>query len=71
MALKIARLMNLILAGMLIGNEFGGWVAIHPALSNLPARAHIEAEQAVIVAMGRSCRSLWVPRSPRPSRFCR
>jgi len=47
MALKIARLMNLILAGMLTGNEFGGWVAIHPALSNLPTPAHIQAEQAV------------------------
>src|SRR5215210_3293365 len=47
MALKIARIVNLVLAGMLTGNEFGGWVAVHPALSNLPARAHIRAEQAV------------------------
>jgi uncharacterized membrane protein len=47
MALKIARFVNLILAGMLTGNEFGGWAAVHPALSNLPARAHIQAEQAV------------------------
>ncbi len=47
MALKIARLVNLILAGMLTGNEFGGRVAAHPALSNLPVRAHIQAEQAV------------------------
>ena len=47
MALKIARLVHLMLAGMLTGNEFGTWVAIHPALSNLSAQAHIEAEQAV------------------------
>jgi uncharacterized membrane protein len=47
MALKIARLVHLILAGMLTGNEFGSWAAIHPALSTLPARAHIEAEQAI------------------------
>ena len=47
MALKIARLVHLLLVGMLTGNEFGSWVAIHPALSNLSARTHIEAEQAV------------------------
>jgi uncharacterized membrane protein len=47
MALKVARFVNLILAGMLTGNEFGGRVAVHPALSNLPTRAHIQAEQAV------------------------
>ncbi len=47
MALKAARFVNLILAGMLTGNEFGGRVAVHPALSNLPLRAHIQAEQAV------------------------
>lgn len=47
MALKMARLVHLILAGMLAGNEFGSWVAVHPALSNLPARAHMQAEQAV------------------------
>jgi uncharacterized membrane protein len=47
MAFKIARLVHLMLAGMLTGNEFGSWAAIHPALSSLSARAHIEAEQAV------------------------
>jgi uncharacterized membrane protein len=46
-ALKVARFVNLILAGMLTGNEFGGWMAVHPALSNLPTRTHIQAEQAV------------------------
>ena len=47
MTLRIARFVNLMLTGMLTGNEFGGWVAVHPALSNLPARAHVQAEQAV------------------------
>lgn len=44
---KCARLVNLILAGMLTGNEFGGLVAVHPALGSLSASEHIRAEQAV------------------------
>ncbi len=32
MALKIARFVNLLLAGLLAGNEFGTWAAVHPAL---------------------------------------
>jgi uncharacterized membrane protein len=47
MALKVARFVNLILAGMLTGDVFGSWVAVHPALSNLPTRAHIQAEQVI------------------------
>ncbi len=47
MALKVARFVNLILAGMLTGNEFGGRVAVPPAVSNQPTRAHKQAEQAV------------------------
>ena len=47
MALKIARFVNLIRAGMLTGDVFGSWVDGHPALSNLPTRTHIQAEQAV------------------------
>lgn len=53
MALKIARFVNLMLAGMLTGNEFGGWVAVHPALSGLPALAHMRAEQAVYRRYGK------------------
>ena len=30
--LKVARFVNLILAGLLVGNEFGTKVAIHPSL---------------------------------------
>ncbi|MBA3425412.1 MAG: DUF1772 domain-containing protein [Rubrobacter sp.] len=50
---KSARLVNLILAGMLTGNEFGGWVAVHPALGSLPASEHIRAEQAVYRRYGK------------------
>jgi hypothetical protein len=46
MALKVARFVNVIPAGILTGNEFGGWAAVHPVLSSLPTRAHIQAEQA-------------------------
>jgi uncharacterized membrane protein len=48
LTLKRARFMNLLLSGMLVGNEFGGWVAVHPALNTLPLSAHIAAEQAVV-----------------------
>lgn len=45
MSLKTARLANLLLAGMLTGNELGSRVIAHPALSGLPPRAHVHAEQ--------------------------
>ena len=47
MALKIARLLNLLLAGVLVGNEFGSWAAVHPALGTLPPAAQVRAEQAI------------------------
>ena len=47
MALAIARLVNLLLAAVLTGNEFSGWVGFHPALRTLPTSAHIQAEQAI------------------------
>ena len=53
MALKIVRLLNLILAGTLTGNELSGLVAVHPALANLPAEEHIRAEQEVYRRYGR------------------
>jgi uncharacterized membrane protein len=53
MALKIVRLLNLILAGTLTGNELGGLVAVHPALGNLPADEHLRAEQEVYRRYGR------------------
>ena len=44
---KIPRLVNLLLAGLLAGNEYGTWTAVHPALSELSARERIRAEQEV------------------------
>ena len=43
----------LLLAGILTGNEFGGWAAAHPALSPLPPSARLLAEQAVYRRYGR------------------
>jgi len=51
--LGIARFVNLLLAGSLAGNEFGGWVGFHPALGTLPTSAHIQAEQEVTRRFGR------------------
>jgi hypothetical protein len=42
--LKIARFVNLLLAGLLTGNEFGTWAAVHPALGKLPVAERIRAE---------------------------
>ncbi len=44
MALKVVRFVDLALVGMLTGDVIGSWIAVHPALSNLPTRAHIQAE---------------------------
>jgi uncharacterized membrane protein len=52
MGLRIARLVNLMLAGVLTGNEFGGWAGTHPALHTLPTEAHIRAEQAITRRFG-------------------
>jgi uncharacterized membrane protein len=53
MVLKTARLANLILAGMLTGNEFGSRAIAHPALCDLEPRTHIHAEQALTRRYGR------------------
>ena len=42
---KLVRFVNLALAGMLAGNEFGTWAAVHPALEKLSPRERIRAEQ--------------------------
>jgi hypothetical protein len=36
MALKAAQFVNMLLTGVLTGNEFGSWAALHPALRELP-----------------------------------
>ena len=44
---RTIRLANLVLAGMLAGNEFGTWAAVHPALERLSPPERIRAEQEV------------------------
>ncbi len=53
MTLKVVRFINLILAALLVGNEFGTWVAVHPALGTMPTPAHVRAEQALVHRYGK------------------
>jgi Domain of unknown function (DUF1772) len=47
MPIKAAQFVNLLLTGVLTGNEFGSWAGLHPALHELPQQAHVRSEQAV------------------------
>jgi hypothetical protein len=47
MALKLVRGTNLLLAGLLTGNEIGTKLAVHPALEDLGVAGRIRAEQAL------------------------
>jgi hypothetical protein len=47
MMLNVTRFVNLVLAGSLVGNEFGTKVAIHPSLERLSTPERIRAEQEV------------------------
>ncbi len=42
-----ARVLNVLAAGVLTGNELGSKLTAHPALGALPPKAHIAAEQAL------------------------
>ena len=53
MTLKTLRLVNLVLTGVLAGNEVGGRTVVHPALDALPASAQIPAEQELYRRYGR------------------
>src|SRR4028119_1844802 len=53
MALKAAQFVNLFITGVLTGNEFGSWAALHPALRELPHRSHVRSEQAVTRRFGK------------------
>ena len=53
MVLKMARFVNLLLTGVLAGNEFGGFVGFHPALYDLPTEAHARAERAITSRFGK------------------
>ena len=41
------RFANLVLAGMLAGNEFGTWAGVHPSLGKLGPEERIRAEQEI------------------------
>ena len=53
MVLKATRFLNLLLTGVLTGNEFGGFVGFHPALYELPTEAHASAERAITGRFGK------------------
>jgi uncharacterized membrane protein len=53
MVLRMARFINLLLTGVLTGNEFGGFVGFHPALYELPTEAHARAERAITSRFGK------------------
>jgi len=52
MLYKTIRLVNLLLAGMLAGNELGTWAAVHPALEELSPPERLRAEQALTRRFG-------------------
>jgi uncharacterized membrane protein len=45
--LGITKAVNLLLAGLLAGNEFGTWAAVHPSLGKLGPAERIRAEQQI------------------------
>jgi uncharacterized membrane protein len=53
MVLRATRFLNLLLTGVLTGNEFGGLVGFHPALYELPTEAHARAERAITSRFGK------------------
>lgn len=42
------RALNLAITGSMVGNEFGIWIAVHPALARLPPRQQARPEQELI-----------------------
>lgn len=52
MLLATIRPANLLLAGMLAGNELGTWAAVHPALEELSPAERLRAEQALTRRFG-------------------
>ena len=47
MVLKVVRFVNLLLAGILAGDEFETWAAVHPAFGRLSVRERIRDKQEV------------------------
>lgn len=60
MVLKVFRFVNLVLAGLLAGNEFGTKVALHPSLEKLGVPERIRAEQEVTRRYG-EIMPYWMP----------
>ena len=52
LSLKVARLVNLVLAVMLTGHEFSGFLAIYPTLGRISPLARLEAEQGIYRRLG-------------------
>jgi hypothetical protein len=52
MIYRPVRFANVVLAGMLAGNEFGTWVAVHPSLGELSPPERIRAEQELTRRFG-------------------
>jgi uncharacterized membrane protein len=42
-----ATVIDIVLAGLLAGNEFGTWAVVHRQLATLPTPCHVAAEQAL------------------------
>ncbi len=51
--LRVARLANLALTGMLTGHEFAGYMAVYPALGKLQPLARLQAEQEIYRRYGK------------------
>jgi uncharacterized membrane protein len=51
--LTVARLANLVLAGMLTGHEFAGLMAVYPALGKLQPLTRLQAEQEIYRRYGK------------------
>lgn len=49
---RTIRSSNLVLAGMLAGNEFGTWAAVHPALEKMIPPERLRAEQELTRRFG-------------------
>jgi uncharacterized membrane protein len=59
MLVRIVRIANLMLAGMLAGNEFGTLAAVHPSLAKLSPPERIRAEQELTRRFG-AVMPLWM-----------
>lgn len=59
-ALKLARFVNLLLTTLLVGNEFGTLVAVHPTLGKIRTPERIRAEQEVVTLRYAKIMPFWI-----------